>query len=290
MLLRCLITYKTQTRERIMVKSPSKLEALIASQSGPITRQMLVSDLRALGVEGGMTVLAHTSLSSVGWLPGGAATLALCLREALGASGTLVVPTQSSELSDPVHWSNPPIPREWFEETKATMAPFDSHTTPSAGQGIFPEIIRTHPESHRSSHPHTSFAALGSKAREIVEGHLLSSPLGENSPLQKLYDLDAKVLFIGTDYSSNTSFHLAEERIENAPTVAQGAPMMVDGTQQWVKFEAVDYDTEDFAECGDAFEQTATINVGAIGRATSRLFSIRSVVDFSEKWFSDNRS
>lgn len=273
-----------------MARKRSRLETLIATQAGPITRDQIRTGLRDLGLKEGMTVLTHVSLSSIGWIPGGGATVALCLRDVLGPEGTIVVPTQSSDLSDPVHWSNPPIPKDWFEITKETMAPFDPNVTPSSGQGVFPEIIRNYEAAKRSTHPHTSFAALGRQANEIVARHDLDSPLGKNSPLQKLYDLDASVLFIGTTFDTNTSFHLAEEAIEGAPREVQGAPMLVDGQQKWVQFEAVAYDTDDFPECGAAFEKTQSVKSGLVGQAQCKLFRVRSVVDFAITWFREARN
>ncbi|TNE36986.1 MAG: AAC(3) family N-acetyltransferase [Alphaproteobacteria bacterium] len=267
----------------------SKLETLIASQQGPITRDILINGFGNIGLESGMTVLVHTSVSSLGWIPGGAQTLALCLTQALGPEGTLVVPTQSADLSDPVYWSEPPIPESWFEETRATMAPYDVDVTPTRGQGIFPEIVRTHAKAIRSAHPHTSFAALGARAEEITSNHALNSPLGAQSPLQKLYDLDASVLFLGTSWDSNTTFHLAEERLPNPKTLKQGAPMLVNGQQEWVEFEAVEYETDDFEQCGQAYEATGAVRISEIGRAQCRLFRIRTAVDFATSWFAQHR-
>jgi aminoglycoside 3-N-acetyltransferase len=53
----------------------------------------LVEDLRALGVAEGQTLLAHVSLSSIGWVQGGAPTVVAALREAVGATGNIVMLT-----------------------------------------------------------------------------------------------------------------------------------------------------------------------------------------------------
>lgn len=67
-----------------------------APVTGPLqTRASLAAALRDLGVRPGETLLAHTSLSSLGWVCGGAVALVQALLDALGEDGTLTVPTHS---------------------------------------------------------------------------------------------------------------------------------------------------------------------------------------------------
>jgi aminoglycoside 3-N-acetyltransferase len=67
--------------------------------TGPLTRDQIVSDLLTLGVEQGRPLLVHASLRSIGWVDGGAAAVVAALREAVGGSGTVVVPTATEENS-----------------------------------------------------------------------------------------------------------------------------------------------------------------------------------------------
>src|SRR4051794_5201595 len=84
--------------------------------TGPlVTRATLADQLRELGVRPGDILLTHTSLSSLGWVSGGAVAVVQGLLDALGPEGTLVVPTQTGDLSDPAVWRNPPVPGEWWE-------------------------------------------------------------------------------------------------------------------------------------------------------------------------------
>ncbi|MEV5899524.1 AAC(3) family N-acetyltransferase, partial [Streptomyces sp. NPDC052127] len=133
--------------------------------TGPlVTRDSLAAELRALGVEPGEILLVHSSLSSLGWVCGGAVAVVRGLLDAIGPDGTLVVPTQSGDLSDPALWSNPPVPAQWWERIRTAMPAYDPLITPALGVGVIPETVRTWPGALRSAHPQTSFAALGARA------------------------------------------------------------------------------------------------------------------------------
>lgn len=72
--------------------------------------------------------------------------------------------------------------------------------------------LRTWPGARRSDHPARSFAAVGKHAEYLTGNHDLSHIFGQNSPLDKLYELDGYVLLIGVGHDKNTSLHLAETR------------------------------------------------------------------------------
>ncbi|MDQ4024518.1 MAG: AAC(3) family N-acetyltransferase, partial [Actinomycetota bacterium] len=211
-------------------------EDVVAATGSPVTLTRIVDDLRALGVSQGMTLLAHVSLSRIGWVAGGSHAVVLALEAAVGDAGTLVMPAHSTGLSEPSHWKDPPVPPEWWDVIRAETTPFDPGLTPTRGMGSVAELFRTQSGTLRSAHPHVSFAARGPRAGALLRDHALDSGLGEGSPLARLYDLNAWVLLLGVGHDRSTSLHLCEYRAAypTKKSVRQGAPLTIDGARRWV--------------------------------------------------------
>lgn len=258
---------------------------------GPFTVASLATDLRALGLSSGSTVLVHSSLSALGYVVGGAHAVVLALVDVLGPSGTLVVPTHSGELSDPRHWHHPPVPEAWWPAVRASMPPFDPELTPPRQMGLVPDVVRRLPGARRSWHPQVSFSAVGPNASFITDDHRLANGFDEHSPLARLYDLGAQVLLLGVGHANNTSLHLAEGRADVTRTeIIDGAPLMVDGERQWVTFESRENDSSDFDQLGDAIARAGLERLGPVGASESGLLDVVATVDFAVTWFNEHRT
>lgn len=268
-------------------------DVIMKTGSLPVTESSLVRDLSALGLEPGMTVLVHSSLSSIGWVAGGSAAVIRALERVLAPEGTLVMPAHSGDLSDPAAWSNPPVPESWWQPIRDEMPAFESDLTPTRGMGAIAETFRKRSGTIRSSHPSVSFTARGPAAEAVTAGHSLAFSLGEKSPLARLYELDARVLLIGVGHDSDTSLHLAEYRSSYpGKTFTEfAAPVVERGTRVWKTYRDLEIDTDDFPTVGEAFERErpGSIRIGKIGLAESRLIRQRDLVDFAAEWFSSNR-
>lgn len=254
------------------------------------TVDSLSTDLRTLGVPAGGVLLLHSSARSVGFVAGGIHAMVQAVLDVVGADGTLVVPTHTSDNSDPAHWRNPPVPQAWWPAIRAATPAFDPARTPSWRMGVIAELVRTWPGAVRSDHPQVSFAALGARAAEVVRDHRLDAGLGEDSPLGAVYRLAGTVLLLGCGHDSNTSLHLAEYRQPSPPRWATGASVrQPDGTARWTTWTELRDDADDFPALGAAFERTGAVAVGPVGDATARLMPQPALVDFATQWLGTHR-
>jgi aminoglycoside 3-N-acetyltransferase len=153
----------------------------------PVSKGILVEQLLDLGVQPGAILLMHTSFSKVAPVEDGPFGLITALRNVLGPSGTLMMPSMS-----------------WDDEH-----PFDPRKTPCPDMGIVAETFWRCQGVLRSDSPH-AFAAIGPLAEQVTAPHPIDPPHGLDSPVGRAYKLDAQVLLLGVGHDANTSVHLAE--------------------------------------------------------------------------------
>ncbi|MHA1591662.1 MAG: aminoglycoside N(3)-acetyltransferase [Candidatus Heimdallarchaeaceae archaeon] len=257
----------------------------------PITQNSLIEDFKKLGLKAGDIVIVHSSMSKIGWIAGTSVAVVNALMEVLSPEGTLVMPTMTSDNTDPENWKNPPVPDDWKQTIRDNMPAYHPDYSTSRGMGRISETFRSYPSVLRSNHPQSSFVAWGKYKEEICSQHDLTPCFGENSPLEKLYNLKAKILLLGVDHGNNTSLHYAEckANIGDKPIQKQGAALFDKGKRVWVSFEDLDYNDEDFPKLGSEFEKEYPILKGKIGQADSKLLPMKDLIDFAIVWFEKNR-
>ena len=160
-----------------------------------MTRDDIVRLLDGLSLRGNQVVI-HAALSSFGHVDGGGTTLCAALLEAVGESGTILMPAFT------------------YAETLSGRAPgrpvaYHPDLPVSREIGIVAEAFRHLPGVLRSSHPTHSFCAWGRQAREVLSTQRDNNPLG---PLKKLNVVQGQVLLLGTSLQAAAAIHLAEER------------------------------------------------------------------------------
>ncbi len=232
-----------------------------------------------------MTLMVHSALGRVGYTIGGPAALIRALQQAVGESGTLVMPCESPQLLDPAINRDPRARPEWDDTIRAHMPVFDPLTTPTT-LGAVPEAFRTWPGTRRSDHPLVSVCANGAQADEITSEHSLPFGEGANTPFAKLYELDAYTLLLGVGFNRCTSLHYAESLTPNRRTTTHRYPVIEDGERVWVENPDMGYDNgEHFPIVGERFMATGRVVEGRVGQADALLFRTRELVDFAVEYF-----
>lgn len=257
-----------------------------------VLKEDLKKGFQRLGLTEGDQVIVHTSLSSLGFVCGGAQIVIEAILETVKDKGTVMMPAQSWKNLDPeagVHWEEP---KEWWPIIRDNWPAYDKDITPANTMGAVAEMFRTWPGTQRSSHPARSFAAKGANAGYLLKDHDLKDIFGEESPVGKLYQLDGKVLLIGVGYDKNTSIHLADVRADypGKRYAMESSAMMVNGKRQWVTYETLVVDGEDFEQIGTDFEAAVPVRQENIGNAVVKCMQQRELVDFAVKWIEKNRN
>jgi aminoglycoside 3-N-acetyltransferase len=163
-----------------------------------ITKEQLLNDLAAAGINKGDILIVYSSLSKIGNVKGGAQTVISALLEALGNEGTLVMPTFSYLGT----MENTARVKEYV---------YDPLTTPSC-VGLIAETFRKMPGVLRSIHPTHSVSAIGPLAKVITEGHLKAKTnFGQDTPFDMLMQYNAKALGLGVGIAYPTFYHSAED-------------------------------------------------------------------------------
>ena len=159
-----------------------------------MVNERLVADLHKLGIEEGDTVLVHSSLSSLGYVDGGAETVIDSLLEAV-KEGTLLMPSLTYASSGKTHH-------------------FSVKDTPSC-VGAISECFRQRPDVIRSVHPTHSVCGKGKYAKELLSEHIdTNTPAGGKSPYALLPKYHGKILMLGCGLKPNTSMHAVEEVVK----------------------------------------------------------------------------
>ncbi|MEW6358421.1 MAG: AAC(3) family N-acetyltransferase [Planctomycetota bacterium] len=235
-----------------------------------VTQAHIVQGLKALGIVPCDVVMVHSSLSSMGYVGGGADTVIDAFLEAVGPGGTLVMPTlcrKDKELR--------------FETWNIATSPSDV--------GKITETFRLRRGSVRSDHATHSVAAIGPRAVEIIQGHKRArgrpGPWGDaafakGSPWQNLYDLDARYTFLGVNLRVNTMRHfiqsvLVERALNRAP--ARKRKALTSEVKGWCTGGVwPDYNA---VEMQAHHEQVGLIRRATIGRAEVLMLHAKEMVD-----------
>jgi aminoglycoside 3-N-acetyltransferase len=263
----------------------------LLSEYAELGLDSLTDGFRRLGIKQRQTVLVHSSLRAFGQVAGGAEAVVQALLTVLGPRGTVVVPTQTAYNRDPSRLKPPPppdvIPWIW----RRGMPAFDPGATPSRRMGRIAECVRTWPDARRSTHPQTSFAAVGPLAEYILDPHELPHQLDDRSPLGRLEEVGARILLLGVGFARCTAFHLAEYRLPDPEFRLNYCAVRTPAGREWQTYIGRVLNQEDFDRLGNSLvAETGLVATQKVGDACCHLVSLPDAVEYAEKWFRMNRT
>ncbi len=241
----------------------------MSTNTGALTQAAIEAGLRELGLATGDVIEVHSSLSSFGWVAGGAETVVEALVSVVGVQGAIVMPAQP--LTKPL-----PLTKEDRKRgiiAKVHRLPEGDLFTPT-GMGAIADAFRRRPGVAAGSGPFR-VCAWGRDAALFVRGgfgHLL--------------EVDGLALLLGVDIHRCSSMHQAEKKA--------GLPSEVEACYRATAAILRDYPVEDWhVQAGDTPEdgwgkiqdeaqRLGMVRRGRIGRADCRLFRACQVVGLYE--------
>lgn len=170
-----------------------------------VTKNDIAQAVKDLGIQPGDVVLVHSSLKSLGYVEGGPAAVIAGFESVLGKEGTLVMPTLCQ-----VDFYN--SYKTWYMDKPSDV-------------GYLTEFFRKQPYVYRSNHATHSVAARGKEAYYLTCEHGDYGPhlcpfgelaFADSSPWLKMYNMGAKIIFLGVNTVYNTMKHVVEARYTEA--------------------------------------------------------------------------
>ena len=254
------------------------------------SRDELARDFRALGVSEGDVVMLHASVRSVGDVAGGPDQIHLALRDALGASGTLMMYVGCPSHYDDVGRGVLTAAQE--REVLEKHPPFDPQATRSAREhGILVEFFRTFPGTVVNHHI-ARFAGAGAQAAHLLGEQPWDFPYGSDSPLDRFRELGGRILLLGSDHDEVTFLHHVEHTVEfsDKKISRYKVPYEIDGQLIWRDVVEVNtagdgahanWPDRFFASIVDGYLERAGNHGGQVGNAIAYLIPAQDLYDFA---------
>jgi aminoglycoside 3-N-acetyltransferase len=228
----------------------------------PLTQEAIEEGLRQLGLCRGDAVEVHSSLSSLGWVEGGAPTLIDALIDVVGEEGALAMSAY------PV---SPPIPLTDAERARGIawkVRILEEDSEERTGLGIVSDTFRRRPDVVCEPGLFRT-CAWGRDACLHARGY------------QHLLDVDGWALLIGVDIYRCSSMHLAE-RVPIPADISARFRIPDDILRDYPENEwSIGYGSTPGDPWGTVWEEAerrGLIRKGRIGQAECALFKARSVV------------
>ena len=178
--------------------------------------EALLGKLQSAGLKSGDTLMVHSSWLPMNGFRGKPADIVSVLKQAVGPSGLLVMPSMPYHNMSSAQWL-------------ARGKPMDVRRSPSM-MGMVSESFRRSEGVERSASLSHPLLAWGRDARVFIQGHELTEyAFGPASPFAKLLYRDAMLLCIDAPFASITFTHFVEDRLAHTLAVPLYEPEPVSG-------------------------------------------------------------
>lgn len=247
-----------------------------------VSKEDIKTGLKELGLKKGDIIGVHSSLNSFGYVEGGANAVIDALLEVVEKEGTIVMPT---------HSTNKIMMKLTPEETAAGVSwvckilPYDPKEAPCT-TGVIPETFRKRNGVTRSLHPLFSVAAVGPKAKEIVEAGKVKS----TDSWKRVLELDGYILLIGVGLEVCSAMHLAEELVQFPKHILEKIT-----PPKWLfeKYPPGEWDFDfgpypNFAKLEEPCLKHNIMKTVKVGEATLKLVKLRDLIELYVEYLRKN--
>ena len=234
----------------------------------PLTQKDIEVGLRQLGLGQGDAVEVHSSLSSFGWVEGGALTVVDALMNVVGENGTLVMSAYPVSL---------PLPLTEQEKGRGILAKvqiFGEDHDGRTGMGAIADEFRRRPGTSLGRGIHR-VCAWGRNAELHSKGY------------QHLLDVDGWALLLGVDIHRCSGMHVAEGRVGIPAEITKRFEVPEDIRRDYpddvwyIQYGSTPDDA--WGKVKGEAERRGMIKRHRIGRAECILFKARAVVGIYEE-------
>lgn len=235
-----------------------------------ITKQDIINGLLDLGLKSGDEIEVHSSLSSFGYVDGGAETVISELKEVVGENGSIFMPALRLSKKLPLTKKD----KSLSITTKIQILPEDCEYS---AMGIIADTFRQMPDTITNDGIFR-ISAWGKSASEVKDG------------LQYLIHNGGKALMIGVDIYKLTSMHYVEDLLPN--DIKNYFPLSDEINSiyppcKWL-IEAGNFSVKPWYTIQNMAYEKGVIKDGLIGHSKAMFFDIWDVVALYEQELKNN--
>jgi aminoglycoside 3-N-acetyltransferase len=239
----------------------------------PLTQKDIIDDLRRLGLARGAAIEVHSSLSSLGFVEGGALTVINALMDVVGEDGAIVM---SAYLVTPLLPLTEEEKRKGITAKVRMLAEKENCKT---GMGIIVDTFCKLPNEYLGKGRHR-VCAWGHNAKLHSQGY------------EYLLSIDGWVLLIRVDIHRCSCMHTAEGKVEWPREIIEHFQLPEEiqrqypGTDWYVEYQdpLKPLPEDAWRKVQVEAERRGLIRRGYIGKAECMLFKAKPVVDIYEEF------